>query len=147
MTPLPKKVLISCCQLASFHLDRFVLPIYIYIIIITTIIIVIMIKNIYILIQYCIILHHCVELSKSTFPHTFHIPQGSTSYQRSDPKNSHPIQRVVQPPEDALYVFGGYGGSGAWLRAGAVSVHWTVIQSMTISLPYCYWIFFSNLHI
>lgn len=72
-----------------------------------------MIKYIYILIQYCIILHHCVELSKSTFPHTFHIPQGSTSYQRSDPKNSHPIQRVVQPPEDALYVFGGYGGSGA----------------------------------
>ena len=49
--PLPKKVLITCCQLASFHLDRFVLPINIYIyriIITTTIIMIIIIYSIYI---------------------------------------------------------------------------------------------------
>ena len=61
--PLPKKVLITCCQLASFHLDRFVLPINIYIyriIITTTIIMIIIIYSIYMYID--TILHHIASL-------------------------------------------------------------------------------------
>ena len=147
--PLPKKSayhLLSIGKFPSWPICFANKHIYIYrIIITTTIIMIIIIYSIYIYVYWYNIASYCIivlNYQKTTFHILFTYPKEALLINVATPKidirfnewRNHRRMRctsLVATAEAAP-------DSGA----GAVSVHWTVIQSMTISIPYCYWIFF-----